>query len=266
MLSLFVGERRIVNRTTVMLPDFRKSYVSRVATKTANAAVLFVHGYGGSPSATWQSFPLLLEDRDSNLWGSVDAFFYSYESWRTPIVANAQKLKSFVDTHILSVADYKSLICVGHSEGAVLIRKMVLQRVKQFRVDGNNALSTDLISNSRLRLFAPACLGTNFSSFLGFILTWSAFVSAIAASSLTRNELRSESPVLLNLREETKREVEMSPFIGLTARNVFGVRDQVVYADGYPNDEVIFWEGHDHFSLCKPRLAFIEPLRFVEQP
>jgi hypothetical protein len=160
---------------------------------------------------------------------------------------------------------------VGHSEGAVVIRRWLLDRFNQ--IDKANGYKDDLVLkmakadfalNSELRLFAPACMGTNFSSFLGFATSFSTLVSALASSSLVRNELLPNSPVLEPIKTGT--ENASTRFRGLSAleaKVLFGDSDQIVYTASYKCDDMEYVEGRDHFSVCKPEFRYLRPLEFV---
>lgn len=73
------------------LPGYGKSYALIADTAEADTAVIFVHGFGGSPTSTWRDFHGLVDEYSSEYdwWPKSDMFFYSYESLRTPIRRNA---------------------------------------------------------------------------------------------------------------------------------------------------------------------------------
>ena len=278
------GERRPQS-----IDGFSKSYA--LIPEKASTAVVFVHGFAGSPTGTWRDFHHLSREYTSEFlwWDTAALFFYKYDSTQTPIRVNAELLCEFL-TVILGAPRmaakrrparmYKSLVLVGHSEGAVVIRRMVLNKIealvekgKQQRLSGrklakwvDGQASGDQILGASLYLFAPACSGTNFSGVLGFVHGVSSFFSAIAASSLVRNELKKGSPILANLQTGTNQAfVEHRGIRALPAKVLFGDHDQVVYTEIYTCDQmdVPFAVGHDHFSVCKPRYIYKRPLAFV---
>jgi pimeloyl-ACP methyl ester carboxylesterase len=267
------------------IPEFRESYALVCAEQSADTMVIFVHGFGGKPTSTWLDFQGLVKICSANYpwWDKCDLFFYSYESLRTPIGVNAQTLGRFLD-HVLSNdatgsprfptssrTSHTRLIFVGHSEGAVVIRRLLLDRLNAIEKANSykndlalRAAKTDIILNSQLRLFAPACMGTNFSSLLGFATSLSALVSAIASSSLVRNELLPNSPILRPIESETENAYAKFPGIsGLGAKVLFGDQDQVVYTASYKCDEIAYAKDQDHFSICKPHFMYLRPLEFV---
>lgn len=272
-------------RIPVAIPEFPKSYALVCSDHKADTMVIFVHGFGGDPTSTWLDFHGLVKICAVNYpwWDKSDLFFYSYDSLRTPIGFNAKQFARFVD-HLLSKDEngsprfpassgqpYTRLIFVGHSEGAVVIRRMILDRLKSIRKANSGtqdqllaATKADIILNSQLRLFAPACMGTNFSSMLGFATSLSSLASAFASSFLVRNELKPNSPVLRPIESGTENACATFPGIsGFAAKVLFGNRDQVVYTASYKCDEIEYEEGKDHFSVCKPKFKYLRPLEFV---
>ena len=267
------------------IPEFRKSYALVCADQSADTMVVFVHGFGGTPTSTWLDFHGLVKICSVNYpwWEKCDLFFYSYESLRTPIGVNAQTLGKFVD-HILSKdatgsprfpassgESHARLIFVGHSEGAVVIRRLLIDRLNTIEKANAHkddlvlkAAKADIVLSSQLRLFAPACMGTNLSSLLGFATSLSTLVSAIASSSLVRNELLPNSPILRPIESETENaSAKFQGIPGFAAKVLFGDHDQVVYTASYKCDEIAYANGQDHFSICKPDFSYLRPLEFV---
>ena len=272
-------------RVPAFIPGYDKSY-ALVSDDNALRAVLFVHGFGGSPTGTWRDFHGLVEEYSSEFpwWRTSDLFFFSYDSIRTPIRFNSTRLAQFVDevwsgqwTQQLKSKPrkrtYKDLILAGHSEGCVLIRRLVLDRFEAIssndarkpRAKLLNALRADYILRSYLRLFAPACCGTNLSSWIGFIASYSFLISAISASSLVRNELRPDSTVLSTLKSGTEKAHAQYPEVeALYAEPLFGNSDQIVVSDSYQGEKIHWEPGCDHFAICKPKYVYTRPLDFVK--
>jgi hypothetical protein len=109
-------------------------------------------------------------------------------------------------------------------------------------------------------------MGTNFSSWAGFISSFSLLISAITATSLVRNELLPDSGVLKNLQSGTEK--AHATFIGvrsLFTNPLFGVPDQIVVSDSYAGEKLLWERRRDHFSICKPDYAHRRPLEFVSK-
>jgi pimeloyl-ACP methyl ester carboxylesterase len=279
-------------RVPTYIPGFGKSYGLLSDAPNVDTAVIFVHGFGGKPTSTWKNFHELADEYSAEYpwWATSDMFFYAYESLHTPIRYNATLLGNFADSVWrgawmgIDPADpnlkYRDLIFTGHSEGGVVIRRLVLDRYQALELSAKNAtasadkatlaetmkltLNSDYVLRSYLRLFAPACKGTNFSSWAGFLTSFAHLVSAIAASSLVRNELMPESPVLRTLEAGTeKAHADFGEIRALYTRPLFGVPDQIVYSESYQGEEPFWDRGYDHFSVCKPEYAHKRPLEFV---
>lgn len=281
-------------RTPKPILYYPKSYALLSKAEGVDTAVIFVHGFGGKPTSTWRDFQGLVDEYSDEYtwWATSDMFFYAYESLRTPIRRNAVLLGDFAEKvwhgkwQETDPPDgrlkYKDLIFAGHSEGAVVIRRLILDRYEAIKLAVENAntragtkamkaatkraLDSDFVLASYLRLFAPACMGTNFSSWVGFLTSFSFFVSALTASSLVRNELLPESPVLNTLKTGTEQaHAEFREIRSLYTRPLFGVPDQIVYSESYQGEEPLWDEGYDHFEVCKPDYIHNRPLEFVRK-
>jgi hypothetical protein len=279
-------------RVPKYIPGFRNSYILPSPQQPADIAIIFVHGFGGKPTSTWINFHGLVDEYspDYPLFAIADLFFYSYESLHTPILRNADILRDFANQVLFAnsldmpsavqSSIYKSLIFAGHSEGGVIIRQLVLNQYQQIRNElqtrdpkaATRVISTairkrlesDFLLSASLRLFAPACRGTNFSSWTGFLTSLSTFVLAITSSFLVRNELLPTSPILQDLKNATEKAHTAFPAVrALYAEPIFGVPDQIVVSASYEGEK-LWWDiGWDHFSVCKPAYNHKRPLEFV---
>jgi len=281
-------------RVPKYIPGYGKSYALLSKAQSADMAVIFVHGFGGKPTSTWRNFQGLVDEYSAEYtwWAAADMFFYAYESLHAPIRHNAGLLRGFVESVWHGTwqeanltggkVKYKNIILAGHSEGGVIIRRLILDRYEAIKLEAEKAnpegdanvlkasmkpiLESDFLLGSYVRLFAPACRGTNFSAWAGFFSSFSLLVSAIAASSLVRNELLPESPVLITLRTGTeKAHAEFREVRGLYTRPLFGVPDQIVYSESYEGEEPLWDIGYDHFEVCKPDYTHKRPLEFVSK-
>jgi pimeloyl-ACP methyl ester carboxylesterase len=281
-------------RVPQFIPGYGQSYALLSNNSKIDRAAIFVHGFGGKPTSTWVDFHRLADEYcpEYPWWSTSDMFFYSYESLGTPIRHNAELLGDFVgrvwldewrdNFSIHSRRHYEDMILVGHSEGAVIIRRLILDRYEAIKqavkaahptMEDNTlktrmleALGSDSLLTSHLRLFAPACRGTNFSSWVGFMTSLSHFLAAIASSSLVRNELRPDSPVLESLKTGTEKAHSDFPELSsLFTRPLFGVPDQIVISDSYAGEMLLWDVGYDHFAVCKPNYTHKRPLEFVDK-
>lgn len=178
---------------------------------------------------------------------------------------------------------YQSLLLVAHSEGGVVIRRALLdtladierQAQSEIGEDGSESKLGDLVKeraksklrlNSKLRLFAPACLGINFSSMFGFALSYSDILYAIAASFPARNDLADDSPIIIQIKDETEEAARHYPSLsGLRAHILFGEKDHIVHFGGYKHDLVMPYEKRQsHTGICKPKPSYRRPLGFAQ--
>ena len=125
------------------------------------------------------------------------------------------------------------------------------------------------ILESELCLFAPAHLGSSITGIWGFILELpglSFILRPFLRYSTSQVELRSDSPVLGTLRQETEYiSGRFQRMTALKANIIWGENDKVVFMGRYRYDlEEDPVPGHDRTSTCKSTFDFLEPLRFVQ--
>lgn len=279
-------------RVPQYIPGYGDSHALLSKGATVDAAIIFVHGFWGRPTSTWGDFSELVRvyTPDYPWLAMSDIFLYAYDSLSTPIRRNAALLNDFVNTvwhsswqktSVSGHSKYEDLILVGHSEGGVLIRRLVLDRYESIKLAIENAnpgastqaldsvlapaLASDFVLAAHLRLFAPACMGTNFSSYAA-LASLPLIASTVAANSLVKGELLPESPILRNLQRGTERAHERFPQIrSFFVQPLFGIPDEIVYSESY-NEEKLLWDpGYDHRSVCKPTYTHKRPLEFIRK-
>ncbi|HZE79470.1 MAG TPA: hypothetical protein VE604_01135 [Candidatus Polarisedimenticolia bacterium] len=289
------------------IPRYPGSYALISSSHATDTAVIFVHGFGGKSTSTWRDFQGLVDKLGKQYsWPQTsDMFFYSYDS-RRAIQVNAQDFSRFAE-YILSAKDlsiiapsnfpfplsfvkeiykeprsYSRLVFVAHSEGAVVVRRSILDKLRKIENSDSStpisaaarkaepgfihsAMKSDPLMNANLRLFAPACLGTNFSAALGFLTSFSTLLYAIGAYFKARNDLLPDSPIIKQIWTETERASKDYPAcIVFRANILFGENDNVVHVGGYNCDFVFDYEkGHTHTSICKPTEEYPRPLEFA---
>lgn len=64
------------------------------AVQPGGGAFVFIHGFNGRASGTWHDFPGMLPGRPA--CASADAYFFGYDSLRTPATVSAAILRAFL--------------------------------------------------------------------------------------------------------------------------------------------------------------------------
>ena len=269
----------------------RQTYALLSTHPRTETAIIFVHGFAGDSVETWVDFQgrVDLWNRD-DWWEKADLFFFSYPSVKRSTAVSADRLLKWIrrifphpDPHWfeLDTADipqefyeleyrisvrpepfsYKKLVLVGHSEGGIILRRMMINMVKSEQ-------DRELLRNASLRLFAPALFGAMPTGIFGTLLQ-SAFLGGFARMWLHHGaayqEMKQNSKILDAIKEETERFARDDPLnTALRALILWGEDENIVQQGEYECD--IRWdclEKHDHVSICKPTDSFEIPLEFV---
>ena len=125
-----------------------------------------------------------------------------------------------------------------------------------------------LITTSRLRFFAPAHLGVLAAGKLGVAMSvpiLDRMVGAYLGSNPLFQNLRHDSPTILDLRKATEQLYEQHKISALRACSLFGTHEEMVYVGAYAHDEKTRIEpDHYHQSICKPNIGYLKPLEFAK--
>lgn len=130
-------------------------------------AMIFIHGFGGDPLATWANFHTLLPIKPE--FSAHDVFFYGYDGLWAELISSATIFECFLNTMLTnplpvinnnlpasgkrdSSFSYDHVLLVGHSLGAVIARWALLPS-KPEKKDWEGKVS--------LVLFAPAHKGAD---------------------------------------------------------------------------------------------------------
>lgn len=255
------------------------SYALLATGPAPRAAIVFVHGLGGSPVGTWGDFPSLIID--SPRFQAFDLYFYSYRSvssqigilasecdylirnlWllRQALLAGSEKLS----TSGGESGTYEKLVVVAHSLGGVLARQAALDAT---------AAGQSWPSRAQLVLFAPAHCGARLATSLMRLFESVPFLqlaTPIAGYLIpASDELHPEhSTVLRALRERTEAHASADPSAKVWRSHcVFGDREHVVIVAHFLADARRLPNPYriDHGQICRPTAAWRWPLDFLEE-
>jgi pimeloyl-ACP methyl ester carboxylesterase len=247
------------------------------STEPVGDAVVFVHGFNGSPSGTWLNFQSMLP-REHTCAGT-DLIFYGYDSLRTRARISGLRLRDFLDTlfsqpRALIVAPldpttgrpptfgYHRVTLVAHSLGAVVARQALLEA---------HAARLSWVPKVRLVLFAPAQMGANVVGLACAALTHlelpviGALADTLKMWFQVLQDLEPSAELLRQLREKTEQAIVKEGAAHLQPRTVvLAERDRVINPDAFPCDPVPkMYRGKGHIDVCKPHKDFAEPIRDV---
>jgi hypothetical protein len=216
------------------------------------AAVVFVHGALSSGEACWQNangtyWPTLLEDEPSR--EKVGIYVFTY---RTNIFSGTYRLGDVVDAlkehmRVDGVFDCHTVVFVAHSMGGLVVRKLLVERVTDFR---DKHISVGLF------LVASPSLGSRYPNMIKPLARFLGHSQADALRFAKNNEwLMDLDKEFTNLKEANTirlvgKELVEDIFIALPGL----IRTQVVdpFSGAKYFGESLKVPGSDHFSIAKP--------------
>jgi pimeloyl-ACP methyl ester carboxylesterase len=284
-----------IQHTYVTLPAHNKSFalLSEAAQDNVKRAVVFIHGFNGSARGTWTDFQSLVDDPGSasSWWELADLYFFHYQ-WDSvfqQLTNNALKIYKFIESvypkpGIIGRAyayrkesfRYEELVLVGHSEGGLILRKVILQAaerdktIKTFMWDSRyREMPQPAVSGmlrAKMRLFAPALGGDMQSGFVGILVSLPV-ISNFLSSSAAKKGMNPSSQQVLAARDQTKEYAQRLIFDCFRAHVIWAEKDTIISSEKYADDSQCLNppQGTNHSSVCKPSLSFTLPLDFVEE-
>jgi pimeloyl-ACP methyl ester carboxylesterase len=275
--------------------QFEGSFALLSSLETVQTAIVFVHGFGGDAVGTWNEFHMMVDDTDwTSYFSESDLFFFQYSSVWERIQSSTDRLLGFLDRVIFQPdmsnftasidalrADdtvrpgqvpveplntisalpaerrYRQVFLVGHSEGGVVIRNGIKDKL-----NGNSP-----ILKSQLVLFAPAIGGYAPAGFLGILANWpflGTILDAVLQAAPAYQDLR-DNDLLKEIRRKTERKDREAAKAkdksrpALSAYIVWGRKDRVVKPMKYDQDNENF-EDCNHIDVCKPSSSYFSPL------
>jgi len=246
-------------------------------------AFLFVHGFNGHATRTWDLFPGYLISNpvisnDTTNLKRADAIFYGYDSLTKQVWTNADRLYDLLrlmgtnpsdmvvnptlseESHRPPAFSYNRIILVSHSLGAVLCRKALLKAYRK----------KDLWLNKiALIQFAPADMGAHLPILLKEVmfplLPTSILYGYVKLYAQVIFDVSVGSEPLKRLREDTLECLRNDPAAPLKARCVVHASDErvVVQDEFIPDEEMIRIDGKGHSEVCKPTKDYMKPLEIL---
>ena len=141
---------------------------ARWAVQPSGVAVVFVHGFGGAATDTWDEFADRLPERPE--CAGHDLLFYGYDSLTVQAPVSASTFRKFLNALAtdpvnsvmagsLSITRdldptfrYRKIVILAHSLGAVVVREALIQAA-------DDRAMRQWVPLVRLALFAPAHCG-----------------------------------------------------------------------------------------------------------
>jgi pimeloyl-ACP methyl ester carboxylesterase len=238
--------------------------------------LLFVHGFGGSSTGTWDQFSSLLPEEAA--CAGCDLIFYGYDGLHVRSDISATNLGNFLDRLLTDPCaivnplldplqqrpasfSYNSVVIVAHSLGAVVSRRAVLNALR------NGKQWTDKI---KLALFAPAHMGANTAKLAAQAITALPWVGNFLAPWIqykfsVLQDLETASLTLKQLLDDTEKALKQAKATYLIATSVvFGEHERIVNPNRFCEDpDLKVFKSKDHMQVCKPSKDFIEPIQEV---
>jgi pimeloyl-ACP methyl ester carboxylesterase len=284
-----------IQHTYLTLPQHGKCFalLSKAADADVRRAVIFIHGFNGNARGTWTDFLSLVDDPAASgvWWEAADLFFFHYQ-WDSvfrQLTNNTLKIYKFIEDvfpkpELIGRAhayrsesfEYEELVLVGHSEGGLLLRKVIVEAaerdtaipdfMRDSKYEKQIQPTPEGMLKAKLRLFAPA-LGGDMQSGLAGILASLPVVSHALSSSAAKKGMDQGSPSVTEARRRTDRYAEDIWFDCFRAHIIWAEKDSIINSEKYAEDKQChnFPSGSSHTSVCKPTLTYPLPLAFVEE-
>ncbi|MBI3134031.1 MAG: alpha/beta hydrolase [Bacteroidetes bacterium] len=234
--------------------------------------IVFVHGFGGNALGTWNNFPAILLFDDQ--FKKADIIYYGYDTFKGQAGDHAAELYHFLNAVMSPVGngilpllqnlperDYKRIILVAHSLGAVLVRQAQLLAY----IDNKT-----WVHKTEIALYAPAHHGAEVISLAMQALPGLSGLLGIFAKFRfpILNDLDAKDDGILKAIKEQTETLQNSGKGDFTKAKlvVYSKGDKVVKSYQYLLDkpaEVI--PNTSHMSVCKPKDAYIKPVELLKK-
>jgi hypothetical protein len=263
-----------------------------------DTAIIYVHGFWGGPESTWENIVYYVDRLGGAPFERSDLFFFDYPAQKDFLIASVSFFRRFLsmiypnppeDLFSVPLRDidwrlqgteglwltvrhpqpYVRAILVGHSLGAVVIRRFIADEI--FQLESAEAIEPHSILRAQLRLFAPAHLGFHPAAIKKVL--WSApyvgpLFHAIADGNRAFEDLTENCAALTQLRREIEKAASDFPAVeALRPYVMWGRREDVVVVGRYDSDPPRRIEedppDKDHVEICKIRADYDRAAYFV---
>lgn len=231
---------------------------------------IFVHGFNGKATGTWDEFPDLI--RTNNDFANSDVVFYGYDSLKGQANNNAVKFYNLLTSvsenspnklgykrdNLADDFRYQRILIVAHSLGAVIVRRALLNAKIENKV---------WLPTCRMVLFAPAHRGARVQNLI--IESLPAVGKILAGLGLLKipvlDDLRPTSQTILNLIADSQGYLNQNTGQFTIAHQVVWANNEiVVHNDQFCSDPVAtLIDNKSHTSVCKPKANFLDPYQIV---
>ncbi|MBX3252720.1 MAG: hypothetical protein KF862_01165 [Chitinophagaceae bacterium] len=232
--------------------------------------VIFVHGFNGKATGTWDEFPNLI--RNNNDFTNSDIIFYGYDSLKGQANNNAVKFYrtlisvcesnpnnlGFKRDGLTANFSYQRILIVAHSLGAVIVRRALLNAKSE---------NKPWLQNCRMILFAPAHRGARIQNLVAESLpTVGKILAGLGFLTIpVLDDLRPNSQTIQNLITDSQGHLNQNAGQFTIAHEVVWANNEiVVHNDQFCNDPVAtLIDNKSHTSVCKPKATFLDPYNIV---
>lgn len=239
--------------------------------ETPKNLIVFVHGFGGDATGTWNNFTTLILFDDH--FRQSDIVFYGYDTFKGQAGDHSSQLYHFLNKmeapllnnilpsqQQLPERNYHSILLVAHSLGAVLVRQAQLLAF---------IANKDWVNKSKLALFAPAHNGAEVIPLAMQALPGLSSLLGIFAKfryPILNDLSPNDEGILKAIREQTKDLQNQGKADFSKARLVVHAKgDKVIKSFHYLLDEPAeIIENSSHVAVCKPKDGYFAPIEHIK--
>ena len=253
----------------VFLDTYGKNTTAFLSHSFPNNLVIFVHGFIGNATKTWEEFPQLFKTHDD--FDTSDIIFYDYESLKGQVSNNAIKFYEFLKavcenspneiTFKRNIIEkdfaYSKVLLVAHSLGSIIVRRALLNAKSENKI---------WLSKCKMILFAPAHCGARVQNKFASLPVVGNCLLVLGLIYPVLDDLKPESQTISNLKSDSKRYLKINQGSFTIAHSVVWAENElIVYNEIFCSDPVAkLMANKTHITVCKPNhTTYIEPYKIV---